>query len=427
MRARGRPRPVAASVVLALLAVAILCAGQEPSDWQVPECEPLTTDVHAFFYSWYGNPQVRDTLSADGFCGVGPPSTVVAASSCACVVDGKWIHWDHEFLREEKTRGRHDPDRGDLASPYYPALGAYSSADPATVRAQLKQVKCAGIGTISYSWWGRGKADGQGGFTDRMLNMTLAVAHEEGVLVNIHLEPYEGRSTGTIREDLGYIAANYGWSAALQRVEGRPVLYVYDSYHIPYADWREVLLPGGAGSVRGTGLDGFFVGLVCEPGDDRAVLEAGFDAGYSYFATEGFTYGSTARHWPRFVREAEERGRAFIPSIGPGYDDLQIRTWNGVNLRERGANGEYYEAMFEQAMQARPRFLTITSFNEQGEGTAIEAAVPRKAAGRGYKDYGPHGPDFYLRKTRALVARFLEARASWYPALYGAGPGGDEL
>jgi hypothetical protein len=51
--------------------------------------------VAAFYYPWYGNP----------------------------ATDGEWIHWTQEGYLPPK----------DIASDYFPALGAYSSNDPAVV------------------------------------------------------------------------------------------------------------------------------------------------------------------------------------------------------------------------------------------------------------------------------------------------------
>ena len=37
--------------------------------------------------------------------------------------------------------------------------------------------------------------------------------------------------------------------------------------------------------------------------------------------------------------------------------------------------GTLYEAMWEAAIAARPRFITVCSFNEWGEGTQIEPCL----------------------------------------------------
>ena len=49
--------------------------------------------------------------------------------------------------------------------------------------------------------------------------------------------------------------------------------------------------------------------------------------------------------------------------------------------------------------------ITITSFNEWGEGTQIEEARPHvvPSSGSAYADYGPDGPDFYMHRTRTWI------------------------
>ena len=90
----------------------------------------------------------------------------------------------------------------------------------------------------------------------------------------------------------------------------------------------------------------------------------------------------------------------FVPSVGPGYDDSRIRPWNRANTKHRDG-GKYYEGMWRAALAVSPDMVTITSYNEWGEGTQIEPATSHTtAAGDAYADYSPHAPDHYLALTR---------------------------
>ena len=95
---------------------------------------------------------------------------------------------------------------------------------------------------------------------------------------------------------------------------------------------------------------------------------------------------------------------------GPGYDDTRIRPWNGANTHARDG-GAYYEAMWREALALRPHAVSITSYNEWGEGTQIEPARPHTTAdGTAYLDYGAeHG--LYLRLTSRWAARAAALRA----------------
>lgn len=82
------------------------------------------SDLHAFYYSWYGSPRR----------------------------EGHYIHWDHVMvphwdpkISASYPRGRHSPP-DDLGSSFYPELGPYSSRDPDVLREHMTQLKEAAIG-----------------------------------------------------------------------------------------------------------------------------------------------------------------------------------------------------------------------------------------------------------------------------------------
>ena len=226
--------------------------------------------------------------------------------------------------------------------------------------------------------------------------------------VSFHIEPYKNRNHLTLKDDLKYIMESYGQHPALYRLlhKGKllPVYYIYDSYLVSSSNWSKILKPGGD-SVRSTHLDGIFIGLLVELKHKRDLTNAGFDGLYTYFASNGFTYGSSWRHWQDIAHFAQMNRLLFMPSVGPGYLDTRIRPWNAENTKLRD-HGIYYEAAFESALKVHPQVITVTSFNEWHEGTQIEPAVAWKTAGYVYEDYQPEGPLLYLNLTRKWVGRF---------------------
>lgn len=90
--------------------------------------------VHAFFYLWYGTPEI----------------------------DGRWQHWNHEVLPhwDVAVRAKYPSDGvrylppGDVHSPFYPMRGCYSSRDAQVTRAQLRELLSAGVGVVVLSWSG---------------------------------------------------------------------------------------------------------------------------------------------------------------------------------------------------------------------------------------------------------------------------------
>mmetsp|Transcript_93809 Transcript_93809/g.265325 ORF Transcript_93809/g.265325 Transcript_93809/m.265325 type:complete len:394 (-) Transcript_93809:90-1271(-) len=348
--------------------------------------------VHAAFYLWYGNPES----------------------------DGRWLHWDHKVLPhwDPKVDAQHPkfnwrpPD--EHHSPFRPQRGLFSARSNETLREQFAELAVAGVDSAMISWWGRkdwtGKRDDadSGANTDELVPAVLEAALRAGVFVSFHIEPYGGRTPDTFLEDLRYIHKEYGHHAAVWREGERalPVFWLYDvsaqHSHQDVQAWRRVL-----DSVRGTALDGVFLCLwIGERGDAQFVEEGGFDGAYTYFAALGFTPGSNPRNWPSIKRALDKRGKLFVPAVGPGYDDTLVRPWNAHNVRDRRQGG-YYDGMWESAVDLQPHAVSVTSYNEWGEGTQIEPAQPYTSPqGRRYQDYLPEGPDFYLRRTAHWAGEF---------------------
>lgn len=326
----------------------------------------------AFYYPWYGNP----------------------------TNDGRYANWNHPVaVRNEPPRSF--PGGDDIGANFYPALGCYSVNNPETVREHMRQLRQAGVGVICASWWG------QDTFTDRALPGLFKAAEEAGIKINFHIEPFGGRNSTTTREAIAYLIGKFGASPALHRLVShgnRPVFFVYDSYHTPASEWATILTKEGKQTVRGTTNDAVVIGLWVKEHEERFMLDGGFDGFYTYFATDGFTYGSTFKNWPKLAAWARANGKLFIPCVAPGYIDTRIRPWNGVNTRDR-ENGAYYDRSWQAALDAKPDLFGITSFNEWHEGTQIERASPKAIPGFTYLDYAPRAADYYLDRT----AHWLES------------------
>lgn len=400
----------------------------------------VNTRVSAFFYLWYGTPEI----------------------------DGQWSHWDHstlphwtEHVRKQYPDAQFVPPH-DVHSPFYPRRGPYSSRDGTTMAAQFNEMTSHGIGTAVISWWGRpgvSKGDSQGVVTDSIVKLVLDTAAAVGITIALHLEPYEGRSVESIHADLQYLHEHYGSHPALHRVPGKgPFLYVYDSYHIAPDQWARMLKCDSSANqqdsndgglcVRGTDLDAYFVGLWLNHNDGQDLVAGGFDGAYTYFAVDGFSYGSTTSNWAHMSSYCNDHGLLFVPSVGPGYDDSKIRPWNAHTRRERGQNGEYYRSMWEAALASSAQMVSVTSFNEWGEGTQIEPAVPRSIdvdalAPQGlaldrrvraalklqdrYSDYSPHEPNFYLKETLRFAKQLAHRFGEIDPSSDASGPGVTEV
>jgi len=332
--------------------------------------------LHAFYYPWYGNPET----------------------------EGDYVQWNHAVaVRQGPPRSF--PGGDDIGANFYPALGCYSNNDDGTLTTHMKQLKQAGVGVISVSWWGKDS------FTDKTLPRLFRVAGEHGIKINFHFEPRlgpGGRNASMVRDGLVYLIDRFGEHPALYRDPkrgNRPMIYLYDSYLTKAEEWATILAPGGINTIRGTPYDTVVIGLWVKKTEERFFLDGHFDGFYTYFASDGFTYGSTTSHWSAMQAWAREHHMLFIPCVAPGYKDTRIRPWNGRNTRRR-EQGNYYDHMFEAAINVHPELIAITSFNEWHEGTQIEPAVPKKVGDYQYEDYLPHPPDWYLNRTAYWLEKF---------------------
>lgn len=215
-----------------------------------PTSLPTVDDrVHVFYYPWYGNPEN----------------------------DGVYLHWNHEYITNWDTNdrrvyptGKHHPPE-DIGANFYPLLGCYSSRNASTVKQHFTWVSEAGLGVLVISWYPPDQADAEGRPFDQLFPLYLDEAGRLGLKVAFHVEPYEGRNPKNFARHLRYISDRYGHHPALYRLARSagepplPVYYIYDSYRTAVDEWKELLELGGVSTVRGTSLDGVFLGLVVEP------------------------------------------------------------------------------------------------------------------------------------------------------------------
>ena len=351
-------------------------------------------NIHTFYYPWYSNPKI----------------------------DGHYSHWNHPILPhwdkeidKHYDKSPHQPPN-DIGSNFYPELGAYSSKDPEIIAKHFQQIADAGIGTIVVSYYPVGTADDNGKPWDEVYHLLLDKAIAFGIKVTFHIEPYKNRNENTVRNDIVHIIDTYGHHKAFYKYKVKdnafvPLFYIYDSYLTKPERWARVLKPGGTNSIRGTKYDAFMIGLLVELHHTSYASLGGFDGLYTYFATSGFTYGSTWNNWRTISSRAVEMNFMHIPSVGPGYIDTNIRPWNAENTRDR-SNGEYYKNSWQVALELSPNIISVTSFNEWHEGTQIEKAVPKLTAKRTYLDYKPFGADYYLKLTKNFVNEFRACKVN---------------
>ncbi|XP_046415760.1 glycoprotein endo-alpha-1,2-mannosidase [Neodiprion fabricii] len=344
-------------------------------------------NVHIFYYPWYRSLEF----------------------------DKSWKHWNHDYLPNWKKNdkrvfpdGKHKPP-DDIGANYYPSLGCYSSRDPQVINLHMKQLKETGVGVVVVSWIPPNAIDS----TDSVMSDILDAAHRYSLKVAPHIEPYAGRNPINLIEHLKYLFSEYGKHPALHRIKREtdgavlPVMYIYDSYVFPSNSWWELLSDRGNLTLRGSEIDAVYMGLLVDTQHKNHIKKSHFDGFYTYFATNGFSFGSSWKNWKDLNKFAEQNELLFIPSVGPGYIDTQVRPWNADNTRHR-RHGQYYGYAWSSALNSGATTVSITSFNEWHEGTQIEPARPASNKDFTYLDYEPEGPNLYLNLTKLWVEQFTK-------------------
>lgn len=279
--------------------------------------------------------------------------------------DGAYQHWDQHG---------HKPP-GAISAAYYPARGLYSSSDPRVVARQMKEIASAGVDEVVSSWWGRSSPE------DRRLPIVLAAARMRGLEVAAHLEPYAARTVEVVRADVEYL-----------RSLGIRTVYVYRAADLSAADWSAVNAGLGAG-----------VRLFAQTHEVGFAAAGRFAGLYTYDIA---VYGGAT--FSRLCRQARRRGLLCAPSVGPGYDAV---SGTGDPLIRPRRSGATYDGMWTAAIAARADLVTITSYNEWGEGTQIEpAGLPR--GGRRHRRYRTYSGAYGLEGRRAEDA-YLFRTAHW--------------
>lgn len=212
---------------------------------------------------------------------------------------------------------------------------------------QVVAMRYANIQAAISSWWG------QGSLTDQRVPSLLAGSSGTSFRWALYYEP-EGQtdpSVNQIRSDLAYIKAHYGNRQTYLHVNGRFVVFVYAQS----AD--------GCGMVdrwHQANTVGAYVVLKVFPGYRSCSAQP--DA------------------WHQYAPALGEAPAATSFSVSPGFF---LATTSTAQLPR---NLAAWEAAVRAMVSSRSPFQLITTFNEWGEGTAVEGALEWTSAS-GYGAY----------------------------------------
>ena len=241
------------------------------------------------------------------------------------------------------------PEGEHWATRYTPSLGKYDSSNPRVLATHVAQARYAGLDAFIASYWGRGTP------TARRLPLLLDAAAQQSFHIAAYYEPESlptPPSNALLSEDfhsLYQLTAHPSWL----RVAGRPVMFIYNIG--PEASCTAVRRILAASEGR------FYLNLKVFPGYRNCPDQP--DSWHQYVPATGFDQQAShsATVSPGFFKFDE-----FLPRLPRDPARFQ------ADLRRQVASGA--------------RWQLITSFNEWGEGTAVEPSRQWQSAS-GYGTY----------------------------------------
>jgi hypothetical protein len=265
-------------------------------------------------------------------------------------------------------------------------LTPYASASRDAMVRQVEQAQGAGIDAFVLNWWGTGNQ------TEANLRTLLDAAAEKGFRVAVDFDinsPFMG-GVSSYADNLRHLHAVHAAHGAYLRYQGRPVVFFYNVSRLPVATWRDLRDQVDPGRNA----------LWIAEGTDLA-YQSVFDGHHLYSITwpNRIPPSRTLPSWGKRVRTYNQNhgtAKLWVATVMPGYDDRKIRPVNGF-VRTRD-DGEYYRESWRSAIDSRPHWVIINSFNEWPEGSYIEPS----------RSYG----NLYLDLTREWSARFKSAEFS---------------
>jgi hypothetical protein len=235
-------------------------------------------------------------------------------------------------------------------SHYHPTAGSYDSMDPATVKRQIDQMRYGGIQAGIASWWGPGTS------TDRALPVDLRAADGTPFKWALFYEQegpnFPNQPPDQLRASLQYVVDRYTNDPNFLRVNGKPVVFVWPDPN----DRCEMVSRWSQANTLG-------LYVVQKRFPNSTACLGGADSWYDYSPDRP---------------TIEVKPYSF--SVGPGfwrYDESSPRL-----VRDPARFDANVAAMAASTAQ----WKLVTTFNEYGEGTAIEPSV-EWASPSGYGTY----------------------------------------
>ena len=218
---------------------------------------------------------------------------------------------------------------------YHPSAGLYDSTDSATIKHHIDAMQYGGIQAGISSWWGQGTK------TDQRMPGLLRAADGTGFRWTVYYEP-EAQGDPTVaqlQDDLTYLSSHYGNDPSFLRIDGRFVVFVY-------ADGADACGMASRWAQANT-VNAYIVLKVFSGFKTCAQQPAGWHQ-----------YGPAS---------ASADMAPYSYTISPGF-------WKKGETARLTRDPARWANQVAAMASSTAQFQLITTFNEWGEGTAVESA-----------------------------------------------------
>jgi len=310
--------------------------------------------VVAFYYDWYGNPEIS----------------------------GSWAHWNECHYTTRDPSNVDERGYADLGATHNPTLGAYDSLDSKVVESHIELAEDIGLDAFAVTWWGQ---------NDQRFEKILNRADSSTVKIALYWETLtqpEGGIDAAI-DDLMWVVDNYTNKPGYWKIDGRPVIYVYRRTlkQIPYwSDWQQVL------NHARNKFDVFFIA-------DISAIESMqiFDGYHITTSVLQVLIDDDVKTFHQAMQNTcAAFGKLYAAPVIPGFDNSRVHE-KGRLVADR-KNGKLYNEQWQAAISCQPAQIMINSFNEWHEGSEIEPSL----------ELG----DEYLKVTKNWIEKYKSAGAN---------------
>lgn len=220
-----------------------------------------------------------------------------------------------------------------------PLYGTDDSIYPAVAKRHVATMRFMGMAAGVSSWWGAGSP------SDQRIPNQLRAADGTPFRWSLYYEPegpqYADPSPAKIRADLAYVQSRYAADPSYLRIGGRPVIFVWAGPNDGC---------GMAARWQAANTLGFYVVLKRFAGFTRC----------PYVPQSWHDYGPA----DRFLDN-----RPWSVSVSPGFSSV------GEARPRLARDPAAWHLALRRMKASGARWQLVTTFNEWGEGTAVEAAA----------------------------------------------------